>query len=301
MTKLQKENKELRVVFFGTPDFAIPCLDLLISKYNVVGCVTQPDKPQGRGQASSMTPIKKFALNRGITVLEPISVKTNTTPGASFINDLKALQPDIAVVVSYGKIIPGKILTIPEFGFINVHFSLLPKYRGASPIQTAILQGENKTGITIMLMDEGMDTGDILTQEELEILPTDNTLTLHKKLEILGAELLGSTLASYIRGAIVPRAQDNDQATYTKIIEKKDGEINWNRPADEIDRQVRAFTPWPGTYTFCREKRIKVLLCHLSDEGKRIIVDEVQPEGKKSMPYSEFIKGYHDCPLPPLQ
>ncbi|MBI2411080.1 MAG: methionyl-tRNA formyltransferase [Candidatus Kerfeldbacteria bacterium] len=284
----------LRIVFFGTPDFAVPCLRILSEHTTVVGCVTQPDKPQGRKQVLTPPPTKAFAEQQGILVWQPNTLRSNKPIGQEFQKKFAELAPDVAVVVAYGKIIPKELLSIPRYGFINVHGSLLPKFRGASPVQQAIADGMTETGVTIMLMDEGMDTGPMLSTHTVPIEQTDTAGTLYDKVYIVGAKLLYETIVGYINGSIHPIEQPHAQATYTKIITKEDGLIDWSTGAAAIERKIRALTPWPGTYTICNGKRVKILRAHLS-ETKHLVIDEVQPEGKKPMSFTAFSAGYPDC------
>ncbi len=244
-----------RVVFMGTPEFAIPTLERLIAQHQVAGVVTQPDREAGRGRQVSHSPVKRLALAHGLPVLQPKSLRRE--PEA--VERLRSLMPDVIVVAAYGLILPQAVLDIPTHGCLNVHASLLPKYRGASPIAGAILGGETETGITIMLMDAGMDTGPILAQVRAPIYPDDTTGTLEPRLARLGADLLAETLPRWLGGAITPRPQDNSQATYTRLLSKEDGQIDWTEPADLIARKVRAYNPWPGTYTIWAGNLLKIL------------------------------------------
>lgn len=291
-------QKNTRIVFFGTPELSLPTLEALIKHYTVVGVVTQPDKPVGRKQVLTSPPVKLLAQQHGIPVFQPRSLKQNKESGQAFLAEFKALQPDVVILIAYGKIIPKEILEIPKFGFINIHVSLLPLLRGASPIQSAILHGFTTTGATVMLMDEGMDTGPTLSQREVAIDPQETSITLHDKLKTVGAELLIETLPQYLSGELQPQQQDESQATYCKLIDKTDGEIDWSASAVDIDRKIRAFTPWPGAYTFCNNKRVKLLQAHLSPT-QELMIDHVQPEGKKPMSYADFLRGNPDCQLPP--
>lgn len=308
-------QKGYNIIFIGTPDFAVPSLNKLIeSNYNIITVITQPDKKVGRKQELIYSPIKKVALEHNIPLLQPQKVKEIT-------KEIKKLQPDIIITAAYGQIIPKDILNIPKFGCINIHGSLLPKYRGASPIQYAILKGEKKTGITIMEMDEKMDEGDIITQKDIEIKNTDTSLSLHDKLSILGANLLLETLPKIFDNKVKCSPQNHSKATYTKILKKSDGKIDWNMSADEIDNMVRAFYPWPGTYAELRIlnqesgiKRLKIIkagVYKISNELKpgsvfkaqdenlaikcnknALILEKVQLEGKKEMLGKEFLRGY---------
>lgn len=293
----------------GTPDFSVPSLLSLISQTNVVAVVTQPDKKVGRKQEVTQSPVKKVALGNKIQVLQPEKVKGNQ----EFIKQIKDLQPDLIVAVAYGYILPKEIIDIPKFGIINVHASLLPKYRGASPIQTAILNGDKETGVTIMVIDDKMDTGPMLAQQTIAITAVDNFESLHDKLSQLGAKLLSDTLPKYISGEVKPVAQNESDATYCQILTKEDGKIDWNKSAEEIERQVRAFTPWPSAWTIWNGKNIKVIKSKVYTVNQDYKVGEVfrvneglgvncsqdaleilelQMEGKKPMSSKDFLNGY---------
>lgn len=305
--------KNIKVIFMGTPKFSVPILNSLIENYNVVSVVTQPDKKAGRKQKIKQSPIKLLALANKIEVLQPIGVKGN----AEFIRRLTELKPDLIVVAAYGFILPQELLEIPKYGVINVHGSLLPKYRGASPIQAAILNGDKKTGITIMLINNKMDEGDILSQAETEITDNESFSSLHDKLSILGTHLLIDTLPKYISSEIKPQKQDDNQAIYCQLITKQNGKIDWQQSAQEIDRQVRALNPWPGTWTKWNDKNLKILEakilnatigCAKSNIGKTfltaqkklalnckkgsLLLKKLQLEGKKPMTDKEFLNGY---------
>jgi methionyl-tRNA formyltransferase len=243
-----------RIVFFGTPDFAVSTLKALLEGPDrVMAVVTQPDRGKGRGQRVIPSPVKKVALAHGIPSHQPDRVKD-----PSFQEEVKNLQPDLFVVVAYGQILPKSLLDIPKHGAINVHASLLPKYRGAAPISWALLKGEKVTGITTMMMDAGMDTGDILLQSEIPIGEGETFETLHDRLAELGAQLLKETIAGLESEKITPVSQDHSGATYAPLIKKEDGQIDWSKGADEIDRQVRAFNPWPGAYTQWEDRLLKI-------------------------------------------
>jgi len=242
------------IVFFGTPDFAVPTLEALLKGPDrVVAVVTQPDRGRGRGQRVIPSPIKKVALAHGLPSYQPDRVKD-----PSFQEEVKKLQPELFVVVAYGQILPKSLLDIPKYGAINVHASLLPRFRGAAPISWALLKGEKLTGITTMMMDTGMDTGDILLQSEISIGERETFETLHDRLAELGAQLLKETIAGLKSGKITPVSQDHSGATYAPLIKKEDGRIDWSKEAEEIDRQVRAFNPWPGAYTQWEDRLLKV-------------------------------------------
>ena len=234
----------MRIVFMGTPDFAVSSLDKLYnSEHEIVGVFTQPDKPQGRKMVLTPPPVKVYALNKGLKVFQPTSVKTDEA-----LNILKDLAPDIIIVVAYGKILPKTILNLPKYGCVNAHASLLPRHRGASPIQWAIYCGDKTTSVTTMLMDEGMDTGDMLLSETTEILTIDNFESLHDKLADIGAGLLLKTVNGLFDGTVKPIKQPQDGVCYAPIIKKEMGNIDFNKTAQEIDCQIRALTPWPSAF-----------------------------------------------------
>jgi len=277
--------KPLKIVFMGTPDFSETILKRLVrSPYKPYLVITETDKPGGRGNTLISQPVKLLALNEGIEIWQPNRL-------SSIEEDLKQLNPDLCIVAAYGKIIPKSILDIPKYGSINVHPSLLPKYRGASPIQAAILNNDKYTGVTIMKMDEKMDHGPILSQAELLIHPRPTTEVLSKNLAKIGANLLVKTIYFYITKKIKPHAQKHDKATFVKLIKKEDGLINWNKSALEIDAKIRAYNPWPGAFTFVNGKRLKISLAHL--ENNKLIIDKVQMEGKNEISFADFLRGYH--------
>ncbi len=235
----------LRIVFFGTAELACASLEALASAsaFSLLGVVTQPDRPRGRDLRLQHSPVKATALSLGLPVLQPEKCRH-----PDFIQQIHSLQPDIGVVVAYGQILPPALLGIPPHGCVNVHASLLPKYRGAAPIQWAILNDEPQTGVTIMQVDAGLDTGAILATEATPIGPGDNAQTLHDRLARCGADLLVRTLPEHVSGRIEPRPQPEEGATYARKITKEDGRLDWNRPARELWNRVRGLTPWPGTY-----------------------------------------------------
>lgn len=245
----------MRVVFMGTPEFAVPALEKLIEdEYEVVAVYTQPDKPEGRGRVPAAPPVKRVALRDGLQVLQPSSLRQPEE--AERLSDLR---PDVVVVAAFGQILPPGILEVPEHGCLNIHPSLLPSYRGATPIPAAILAGDEDTGVTIMLLDAGMDTGPTLSQFVVEIEPEDTTDSLTVKLAQAGARLLGETLPAWVEGSLVPRPQDESRASYTHPIVKENGAIDWRLPAEDIWRGVRAYCPWPGSYTWWRGRMMKIL------------------------------------------
>jgi methionyl-tRNA formyltransferase len=270
------KNTKPKIVFFGTPEFSVKILEAL-QKANLtpVLVITAPDKPRGRKLKLSPSPVKEWAQKHNI-------------PAEHNYDNLKSTGADLFIVASFGKILPKEILEIPKYGTLNVHPSLLPKLRGASPIQTAILNGEKETGVTIMLMNEKMDEGDILTNNKLPITTSISFEKLEEKLAELGGELLVETIPKWLAGGIKPQPQDHSQATYSKLIKKSDGEIDWNEPAEIIERKIRAFTPWPSAYTFVNGKRIIITKAKL-DEKNALKIERVKPEGKNEMSYEEYL------------
>jgi methionyl-tRNA formyltransferase len=299
----------MKIVFMGTPDFAVNGLEALLNAgHEITGVFTQPDKPQGRKMVLTPPPVKVFAENNGLKVFQPTTVRTDEA-----FQLLKSLEPDLIAVVAYGKIIPENILNLPKYGCVNVHASLLPRHRGASPIQTSILVGDKVTGVTTQQMDVGIDTGDILMAEECDILPTDNFETLHDKLAVMGAKLLVDTVEGLEKGAILPQKQSEDGVTHCSIITKEMGLVDFNKTACEIDCLIRAFTPWPSAYFFMNGKRVKVISATLGDktskaagtvidtknalvvacgEGTSLVFNELQPEGKGKMTAKALLNGY---------
>lgn len=276
MTQQNNDNRT-RVVFMGTPDFAVPTLHALIEqpRFEVVGVVTQPDRPAGRGRKVQMPPVKELALKHDIPVLQPEQRIDKTDALAQ----LKAWEPDYMVVVAYGQILKPVVLDIPRVMPINVHASILPRWRGASPIQHALKAGDVYTGVTTMQMDAGMDTGPILLQDSIPILPDETGQSLHDKLAFLGARLLIHTLDWLNSGSISPHPQPTNERmiTYAPVLKKEDGQIDWSQSAEEIDRHVRAFFPWPGTYTFWDGQRLKIIagsaLPHELDAAPGEVID----------------------------
>lgn len=261
----------------GTPDFAVPSLKALSENgYNVLMVVTQPDRPKGRGRKIIHPPVKEVAQRIGYDVIQPVSIKDK-----DFFDIITGLKPDIFIVVAYGHIIPKNILAIPETGAINLHASLLPKYRGPAPIQWAIINGEKETGVTTMLMDDGLDTGDILLSSKEQITVDDTSATLHDRLSILGADLLIKTLKSFENNDINPITQDHASATYAPLLKKTDGRINWEKPSEYIASFIRGVTPWPGAFTFQDNKRLKIF------SAKPILVEINEAPGT-------VIKGFPD-------
>ncbi|GAW91424.1 methionyl-tRNA formyltransferase [Calderihabitans maritimus] len=304
----------MRVVFMGTPDFAVPSLQALQeSKHEIVGVVTQPDRPRGRGRKLAAQPVKELALKYKLPVIQPEKVGSEET-----IETLKQWNPQLIVVVAFGQILPLKVLQLPPAGCINVHASLLPKYRGAAPIHRAIINGEKETGITTMFMDEGLDTGDIILQEAIPIPAQATAGEIHDRLATLGAEVLLRSITLIEEGRAPRIPQDESQATYAPPLTRRDELIDWHRRAEEIVNQVRGMNPWPGAYTTFRDNEIlkiwraevierpsgrrKVIpgqLIGIEERGfivatghdGSVMVTEVQRRGKKKMPAADFLRG----------
>jgi len=311
MENSKMKNQKIKIIFTGTPEFGVIILDKLIqNNLKPILVITAPDKPVGRKQILTPPPVKLLAEKYKIDVIQPAEIRNSKS-------EIRKLEPDLIVVASYSQIIPKDILDIPKFGCLNVHPSLLPKYRGPSPIQFAILNGDKKTGVTIMLMDEKTDHGPILAQRELEFPISNCQLPkLHDELANLGAQLIIETIPKWIKGEIKPRPQDESKATYTKILKKEDGKIDWKKSAREIERQIRAFNPWPGSFTLWEKRRIKILKARVLEKnntltypiGKTLvapqnelcvqtgkgflIIEKLQLEGKKEIASEEFIRGY---------
>lgn len=304
-------SHHIRIVFMGTPEFAVPIFKSLRSakEYEIVAVVTQPDRPVGRKQKLTPPAMKLAAQKHQIPVLQPERLRK---PEATA--EIKELNPDLIVVVAYGQIIPKTILDLPRFGAVNVHPSLLPKYRGASPIQATIANGDTVTGVTIMLLDEQLDHGPILADRAVAIAPTATGETLSERLAQTGATLLMETLPRYVKGELVPREQDHGAATVVKQLTREDGRIDWSRSAIEIERVIRAHNPWPGSWTTWNELRLKIIGVKVSNEAPTwlkhgsvfqtsdgllavrcangsIVLEILQSEGKKEMTAAEFLRG----------
>lgn len=301
-----------RVVFMGTPQFAVPALEALVGAHQVVGIVTQPDRPAGRRRQLTPSPVKQVALAHDLPLFQPPSLRT---PEA--IAQLRAWDPEVIVVAAFGQILRQDVLDLPSQGSINIHASLLPRWRGAAPVPAAILAGDRITGVTIMLMDAGLDTGPILAQREEPIKPDDTRATLEARLARLGAELLLETLPPFLEGDLSPRPQPAEGVTHARQLRKEDGLLDWSRPAAELDRQVRAFTPWPGAFTVLRGQRLRVLRaaplpdwhenappgtmialadgCAVATGAGGLRLEEVQLAGKRRMDIAAFLCGQRDC------
>ena len=293
------------VVFMGSPDFAVPTLRELAKHYEIAGVVTQPDRKSGRGRAIKPPPIKTLALELGLDIIQPEKLRL---PEA--MNQLRLWNSDLIVVAAFGQILKPDVLALPSRGCVNVHASLLPRWRGAAPIQAAILAGDDETGVTIMNMDQGVDTGAILSQRAIKIEDDDTAESLSGKLSRLGADLLIETLPRYLSGDLKPQSQDESQATYAPMLKKEDGLLDFTQSAEELARRVRAFNPWPGAYFEWNGGMLKVHRAHAEtgngSEGQRLvdrgrpavgarggllILDEAQPAGKKSMGGKAFLLG----------
>jgi methionyl-tRNA formyltransferase len=253
----------MKVVFCGTPQFAVPALKLLLTQpeFEIAAVVTQPDRPSGRGMHVSFSPVKEAALAAGVPVHQPERIRS---PESQEL--LQKLAPDVIVIIAYGQIIPARLLPIPRLGWINLHASLLPKYRGAAPINWAIVHGETKSGLTTMRIDVGMDTGDMLLQTEMAIGPRETTPELAARMAEAGAPLMVDTLKGLAAGTLMPHPQEHTKATYAPLLKKEDGRIDWSRPANEIYNRMRGFTPWPGSYTTFRERTCHLLAEPVSNE-----------------------------------
>ncbi len=304
----------MKLVFCGTPQFAVPTLEKLRQAHEVALVVTQPDRPQGRGLELAASPVKQCALRHGIPVTQPERIKNN----AEFRAQLEKIAPEVIVVVGYGRLIPAWMLQLPHYGNLNLHASLLPKYRGAAPIQWAIAEGEKLTGVTIMHLDEGLDIGDILLQHEIAIAPDDTAVTLAPRLAAVGADLMLETLRLLREDKIIRVPQDHAQATLAPILKREDGLIDFSRPAQMIVNRLRGFQPWPGAYTFFRGKKLSIIAARVAVAGPKLNpaeiamwngrllagcgagstleIDEVQLEGKRRTSAADFARGYR---IPP--
>ncbi len=305
----------MRVVFMGTPAFAVPSLEALDkSDYEVVGVVTQPDRPKGRGQTVVPSPVKELALAKGFPVSQPTKMKS-----PDFLQQLSDWRPDVIAVTAFGRILPKAILDLPPLGCVNVHGSLLPAYRGAAPVQWALIHGDSETGITTMFMDEGMDTGAVLLQQTVSIKPEETALELGARLAKVGGALLVETLERLAEHSVIPHAQDQTQATLAPLLKKEDGLINWAQSAAEIAYRIRGLSPWPGSYTFHHEHRLIIWKGRVDAQGGqgrsdgqqpgtilavgsqsfwvetgagRLEVLEVQPANKQRMFVEQFLQGH---------
>lgn len=304
----------MRIIFMGTPDFSVPTLESLIaSRHEVIAVVTQPDKPKGRGKEVQMTPVKETALAHEIPVYQPVRARE-----ASFIEEMKSLSPDVMVVIAFGQILSKELLDVPRYGCVNIHASLLPKYRGAAPIQWAVINGDRETGITTMMMDVGMDTGDMLEKLTVPLEEKETGGSLFDKLSGLGGNLILSTLDKLEAGTLVRTPQNHDEATHVKKIEKTMGDIDWTMDAAAIERLVRGLAPWPSAYTHWNGKMLKIWDADVEKEtgfgaekapagqvleasggsirvqtGNGVLnIRSLQLEGKKRMDTAAFLRGY---------
>ncbi|MDD3253730.1 MAG: methionyl-tRNA formyltransferase [Lachnospiraceae bacterium] len=305
----------MRIVFMGTPDFSVPTLErLLESRHEVIGVVTQPDKPKGRGKEIAMSPVKETALRHKIMVYQPVRARE-----ASFVEEMRALQPDVMVVIAFGQILSKELLEVPKYGCVNIHASLLPKYRGAAPIQWAVLNGDAETGITTMMMDVGMDTGDMLEKLVVPLEKNETGGSLFDRLSLLGGDLILSTLDKLEAGTLVRIPQNHDEATHVKKISKSMGDIDWTKDAAAIERLIRGLNPWPSAFTHWNGKMLKlweaeVLPDRAGGDAQKAACGEVleaagdalkvqtgdgilkitglQLEGKKRMDVAAFLRGY---------
>ena len=301
----------MRVLFMGTPEFAVAPLEhLCLNRYQVVAVFTQPERPAGRGRSLAPSPVKAAALARDIPVVQPASLKE-----AAVVAQLAGFRPDIIVVAAFGQILPPSVLDIPRYGCLNLHPSLLPRFRGAAPVAAAILAGDESTGVSIMLMDSGLDTGPVLARKPVEMAPQDTTGSLTDKLSQVAARLLPEVMMGWTKGNITPRPQNEAEVTYGQALTKRDGEIDWRQPAVAIGRQVRACQPWPGGYTRWQGKRLEIMeavplpggkspeageVVALKKEGAAFGVNtgdgilgvlRAQLEGKRAMSATEFLRG----------
>ncbi len=296
-----------RIVFMGTPEFAVPILAALADRYQIAAVYTRADKPAGRGKELAQSPIKLLALQRGLPVEQPRTLRNEETQAK-----LRAYAPDLIVVAAYGLILPQAVLDIPKHGSINTHASLLPRWRGAAPIAHAILAGDTRTGITLMQMEAGLDTGPIVAVREVPIEAQDTTGSLTEKLSQIAAALLVETLPAWLEGQIAPRPQPEEGVTYAAMVKKEDGLIQWSRPAAEIERAVRAYNPWPSAFTYWNSALLKIWRAEALDRqaaeapgtvlqldgrvavstGEGVLLPvEVQLAGKRAMSMNEFLRG----------
>ncbi|HPH94903.1 MAG TPA: methionyl-tRNA formyltransferase [Anaerolineaceae bacterium] len=295
----------IKIVFMGSPDFALPTLRALAHHYEVVGVVTQPDKPSGRGQVLAPPPVKQLALELGLPVMQPVKLREPES-----FSRLEAWAPDMIVVAAFGQILRQNVLDLPRWGCINVHASLLPRWRGAAPIQACIVAGDAETGVTIMKMDAGVDTGAMLSQRATPIQADDTAGSLSDRLAEMGASLLLDTLPDWLAGKLTPQAQDDSRATRAAMLKKEDGLLDLSQPAVALERRVRGFAPWPGTYILWQDQPFKIHRAHVAQGSARpglrmeaeglpalgtgdglLVLDEVQPAGKRPMTGKDFLRG----------
>lgn len=316
------DSARAKVIFMGTPEFAVPSLSALVGEGHVIEMVvTQPDRPSGRRKAMKMSPVKEYAVAHDLPLIQPAGLRDT-----GVVNLLKQLDPDVIVVAAFGEILRRDLLALPKHGALNVHASLLPRYRGASPVSAAILAGERETGVTVMLMNEGLDTGDMLAQERTEIRAWDTQVSLSRRLSDLGAELLARTLPAWLIGQLCPLRQDAYHASYAGLVTKEAGRIDWNDSAMAIERKVRAYTPWPSAHTSWRERQLSILASGVRNESAHgrpglviglepvtlqlesgrsehtglavatgdgvLVATHVQFAGGRPMPAGEFVRGH---------
>ncbi|KEI01467.1 methionyl-tRNA formyltransferase [Clostridium botulinum] len=299
----------MKIVFMGTPEFAVPSLEAIIDNFGVEAVFTQPDRPKGRGKKVAMSPVKEVALKNNIEICQPNKLKNEP----EFIGKLKNIEPDFIIVVAYGQILPKEVLEIPKYACINLHASLLPKYRGAAPLNWAIINGEKKSGNTTMLMDVGLDTGDMLMTQEVEINEDMTAGELHDILMNQGGELLVETINKMVKGEINPQKQDESSTCYASMLDKKMACIDWKNSAKNIHNLIRGLNPWPVAYTYYNDKAMKVYksqilnekndkepgtIIEVSKNGLKVVcgdgtllVEEIQFPGKKSLRVEEYIRG----------
>jgi len=314
----------MRIVFMGTPDFAAPCLEALVAAgHEIAGVVTQPDRPKGRGHKLTPPPVKVLAQAKGLPVYQPERIKH-----PDFVATLSELAPEMIVVVAFGQLLSKEILTLPEYGCVNVHASLLPKYRGAAPVHWAVINGETETGVTIMYMDEGLDTGDMILREGIPIEPGDTTGTVHDKLSALGARLLAEAVAQIAAGKAGRAPQDHQHSSYAPLLTREIEKIAWEKSAVEVGNLIRGLNPWPGAYTYFRDQVLKIWFAESWEEGSapadwnggnamppvvpepgqitavlpksgfavqtgsgRLLITEVQLQGTRRMAAADFVHG----------
>ena len=298
---------KLKIVFMGTPEFSLPVLTGLIENYDVIGVVTQPDKEVGRGHEVKFSPIKELALAHNIKVIQPVKIRNE-------YEEIINLKPDMIVTCAYGQIIPKVLLDLPKYGCINVHASLLPKYRGGAPLHRVVINGESKTGVTIMHMDEGMDTGDIITTREIIIENSDTVGTIHDKLSVLGKELLIDTIPSIINGTSIRIKQNNDEATFAPVIKREDELLDFNKTSREVYNKIRGLNPFPVSYAILDSKVVKIYSSYIKDNiyttkkngeivriyddgigvstsDTEIVITEIKPEGKRKIQVKDYLNG----------
>jgi methionyl-tRNA formyltransferase len=303
---------DMRIVFMGSPDFAVPSLHTLAECFEIVGVITQPDRPSGRGRKLTHSSVKKLASELELPIFQPSTMKDIEAEQM-----LRDLSPDLVVVAAYGQILPENILQIPEYGILNVHASLLPRWRGASPIQASILHGDEDTGISLMLIDPGMDSGPILSQVKTKIRQGETGGELTQRLAMLGASTLEDTISNYVSGNITPEAQPEEGVTYAPLLKKSDGRLDFTKSAVQLERQIRAYEPWPSSFFFWGDLRIVARQAHVIDDSGNsspgtataddkipavhtgdglLVFDRLQPAGKRTIRGDEFLRGASTFP-----